>query len=113
MIVASQPSSSSTGDSPEPDASVAPSTKLFWPYRAMPMPTQIPTITSVTSGPAIATLNSSPGLFVSRESFATPPKNHRSIPVISMPERRATSAWPSSWSTSETKNSSTLTTAVP
>ena len=51
-------------------------------------------MTSVTAGPAAATRNSSPGEEVSRVILATPPKNHRSMPEIPMPLRRATIAWP-------------------
>ena len=49
-------------------------------------------ISSVTAGPAALTRNSSPGESVSRLSLAMPPKNHRSIPAISIPLRRATQA---------------------
>jgi hypothetical protein len=77
-----------------------------------PKATHSPTTTSVTSGPAAATRNSSPGDDVSRVSFAMPPKNHRSMPDMPMPLRRATSACPSSWSTSETKKSAAPATAV-
>ena len=64
-----------------------------------------PAISSVTAGPAAATRNSSPGDSASRSIFAMPPKNHRSMPEIPMPLRRATTAWPSSCSTMEAKNS--------
>ena len=40
--------------------------------------------TSVTAGPATATLNSRPGVSGSRPSLARPPKNHRSMPMIGM-----------------------------
>ena len=63
----------------EPDTSI-PSTK----HRTA--------MASVTSGPAIATRNSSPGDCVSRPSLATPPKSHRSMPSIGIPLRMATSA---------------------
>ena len=65
----------------------------------------------VTSGPATATRNSTPGESASLPSFATPPNIHRSMPRIGMPLRIATHAWPSSWSRIERKNSSALTTA--
>ena len=68
-------------------------------------------MTAVTAGPAPAILNSAPGESLSRLSFAMPPKNHRSIAVVVMPARRAASAWPSSCSTIEAKNSGTATTA--
>ena len=76
-------------------------------------PRQTATMIAVTAGPAAATLNSSPGVSESRVSFATPPNSHRSMPAVPMPWRRATSAWPSSCSRSETKNSSVAATAVP
>ena len=65
----------------------------------------------VTSGPAAAIRNSTPAESLSRPSFATPPNIHRSIPRIGMPFRIATTAWPSSWSRIERKNSSALITA--
>ena len=65
-------------------------------------------ITSVTSGPATATLNSTPGDCVSRDIFATPPNSHRSIPAIEMPLRIATTAWPSSCRRIDRKNRSVL-----
>ena len=76
------------------------------------MATKITTRTSVTTGPATAILNSAPGDVVSRAIFATPPNSQRSMPLISMPSRRATSAWPSSCMTSETKNRNTAVTAT-
>ena len=93
--------------------SVAASAKVLQPATAVPIPTHSATTASVTSGPAIATLNSALGVSVSFDILAMPPKNHRSMPRISIPSRRATRAWPSSWSTSETKNRSALATAVP
>ncbi len=78
-----------------------------------PAPTHMRTMTAVTAGPAAATKNSSFGFFESRVSFATPPKSHRSIPLVPMPKRRAVSAWPSSWRRSETKNRSVAATAMP
>ena len=72
----------------------------------------MPTRTSVTSGPAAEIRNSAPADCVSRDIFATPPKNHRSMPLISIPSRRATRAWPSSCRMSETKNRNTAATAT-
>jgi hypothetical protein len=66
------------------------------PDTAVPSAKQIAAITTVTSGPAAATRNSTPGDSVSFPSFATPPNIHRSIPWIGMPLRIATHAWPSS-----------------
>ena len=70
-----------------------------------------PAITSVTSGPATATRNSTPGESDSRPSFATPPNIHRSMPTIGIPLRIATHAWPSSCSRIDRKNRSALRTA--
>ena len=67
---------------------------------------------AVTAGPAAATWNSSFGERESRLSFATPPNSQRSMPAISIPWRRATSACPSSCSSSETKNSIVAATAT-
>ena len=77
------------------------------------MPKQSAAMASVTSGPAIATRNSTPGESVSRSSFATPPNIHRSMPEIGIPLRIATTAWPSSWSRIDRKNSSALAVASP
>jgi hypothetical protein len=41
-----------------------------------------------------------------------PPKNHRSMPAMPMPLRRATIAWPSSCRTMEAKNSTAPATAI-
>ena len=70
------------------------------------------TISSVTAGPAALTRNSSPGDWLSRLSLAMPPKNHRSMPAISIPLRRATHACPSSCSVSDRKNRATEMTAM-
>ena len=70
------------------------------------MPTQISDDQQRDERPAAAMRNSSPGECESRLIFAIPPKNHRSMPVTSMPLRRAMSACPSSCRISETKNSS-------
>ncbi len=77
-----------------------------------PIPRQTRTMTAVTAGPAIATLNSSPGVCESRVSLATPPKSQRSMPEVPIPSRRAISAWPSSWSRSEAKKKMAAATAV-
>ena len=78
------------------------------PDSAIAPPKQIAAIASVTSGPAMATRNSTPGESVSRSSFATPPNSHRSMPEIGMPFRIATTAWPSSCSRIEAKKSSAV-----
>ena len=70
------------------------------------------TISSVTSGPAAATRNSAPGDSVSRFIFITPPNRNSSIPDTSMPSRRAATAWPSSCSRIEPKNSTAAATAT-
>ena len=81
------------------------------PEIAAPRPKQAAAIASVTSGPAAATRNSTPGESVSRPSFATPPNIHRSMPRIGIPFRVATGACPSSCSRIDRKNSSALTVA--
>ena len=78
---------------------------------SIPSPAQTIAITSVTSGPATATRNSTPGDCVSRDIFAMPPNSHRSMPAIAMPLRIATTACPSSCSRIDRKNSSALTVA--
>ena len=69
------------------------------------------TISSVTTGPPIATLNSLPGVSVSRAIRAMPPNIHSVIPWMPMPFRIATNAWPSSCSRIEPKKSRALITA--
>ena len=64
------------------------------------------------AGPATATRNSAPGESVSRLIFITPPKKKRSMPLTSIPSRRAASACPSSCSTIEPKNGSAAATAA-
>ena len=49
-------------------------------------------IRRLTAGPATATANSWPGERVSCRKRASPPSSHSSIPSISIPLRRATSA---------------------
>ena len=113
MIVASQLMSRVAGVTLTLESSVATfQNSLQLPAAAMPTATHAPMISAVTTGPATATLNSSPGDSVSPVIFAMPPKNHRSMPEMPIPSRRATSAWPSSWSTSEPKKSRALATAV-
>ena len=72
---------------------------------------QTAAITSVTTGPATATRNSTPGESESRPSFATPPNSQRSMPWIGMPLRIATTACPNSWSRIDRKKRSALTMA--
>lgn len=107
---ASQPSRARAGEGSDVTRTASRNASL--PDVAIPPTTHATMIRNVTAGPAAATMNSSPGERLSRLSFAMPPKNHSSIPAISMPRRRATSAWPSSWSVSDTKNSTALATAV-
>ena len=68
---------------------------------------------SVTSGPAAATRNSAPGESVSRLIFITPPNRNSSIPVTSIPSRRAATAWPSSCNRIDPKNNTAAATATP
>ena len=74
-------------------------------------PTQASTIAAVTRGPAIAILNSVPGVSESFSSRAKPPNIHSVIPETPIPCRRATKAWPSSCSRIEAKKSAALATA--
>ena len=69
-------------------------------------------IRNVTAGPAIAIRNSWPGERVSLLIFITPPKKKRSIPLTSIPSRRAATAWPSSCSRIEPKKPNAAATAV-
>ena len=69
------------------------------------MAAETPTSTSVTAGPAAAILNSVPGVSLSLLIRATPPNSHSVISVIGIPRRFATTAWPSSWSRIDPKNS--------
>src|SRR5215217_7166897 len=73
---------------PASPSSRAVSQKPSAPASAMLISVPTTTIPSVTSGPAMATLNSWPGVVVSRDIFITPPKKKRSMPLTSMPSRR-------------------------
>ena len=68
-------------------------------------------ISSVTSGPAAATLNSTPAESVSRDMRAMPPKSQSVMSVIAIPLRIATTACPSSCRRIEAKKARALTTA--
>ena len=81
------------------------------PASARPAIAQATTIAAVTSGPAIAILNSVPGVSESFSSRAKPPNNHSVIAETPMLWRLATKAWPSSWSRIEPKKSTALATA--
>ena len=81
------------------------------PESATAAPKQTTAMASVTSGPATATRNSTPGESVSRSSFATPPNIHRSMPEIGIPLRIATRACPSSCRRIERKKRSAVTVA--
>ena len=81
------------------------------PAIAIPAAAVTTAISSVTSGPATATLNSVSGESVSRVIRATPPNSHRVMSEIGIPRRTATNAWPSSWRRIEAKNPSALATA--
>ena len=69
------------------------------------------TMARVTSGPAIATLNSAAGLGDSRSMRAMPPKIQSWMLEMPMPLRSAAKAWPSSCRTIEPKKASALITA--
>ena len=68
-------------------------------------------IRSVTTGPAIAILNSVPGESESLVMRATPPNIHSVMSEMPIPRRRATKACPSSCSRIEAKNARALATA--
>ena len=93
-------------------SSVAASQKLSKPSSAIAASEPATTISSVTSGPAAATRNSWPGDVVSRLIFIMPPKKKRSMPLTSMPSRRAATAWPISCSRIEPKNPRAVKTAT-
>ena len=61
-------------------------------------------MTRLTIGPAIAIRSSAPAEGNRPLNLATPPNSQRTIPSISIPSRRATTAWPSSCRSSEVKN---------
>ncbi len=45
-------------------------------------------------------------------NWATPPKSQSTMPSISIPSRLATTAWPSSWSSSDPKKRTAATAAI-
>ena len=81
------------------------------PASSRPAIAQTTTMTAVTSGPAIAILNSVPGVSESFSSRAKPPNIHRVIAETPMLCRLATKAWPSSCSRMEAKKRTALATA--
>ena len=110
-MLASQASIAST-----PEASVVSITRIavqnsLGPATAIPIATQVAAIARVTTGPAIATLNSVPGESVSPFIRATPPNSHSVIEVIGIPLRTATTACPSSCRRIEAKKRSAEATA--
>jgi hypothetical protein len=96
FIVTSMLSRTYAGDALVSDCRVAASASCVEDSSSVAGIAQTIRITSVTTGPAIATANSAPGERGSRPSCASPPKNHRSMRLTSMPCRMATNAWPSS-----------------
>ncbi len=100
---ASQPTSTSAGVVPAPLRIRAASPKLEPLDTSRPTARKRANSNSVTSGPAVATLNSSEALWGWRRMCSSPPKNHRSMPTTGIPILLAASAWPSSCRTSETK----------
>ena len=99
----SQPISASAGVVMKPSLVSATSVKLPLLAISVPIARQMANSASVTAGPAAAILNSSPAVSGSRLMCESPPKNHRSMPAIGMPSRRAASACPSSCRISEAK----------
>jgi hypothetical protein len=90
LIVASQASISASPEVLAPSSVRA--SRNSSPASRSPAATQTTTIAAVTSGPAIAILNSVPGLSESRCRRATPPNIHSVIPAIPIPFRIATIA---------------------
>ena len=94
-----------------PSQAATPSTALGRPASAINTnrtPKQIE-----TSGPERATRNSAPALANRSLNSATPPNSQRVIESTSIPSRRATHEWPSSWSRIDAKNSRAATIAAP
>ena len=94
-----------------PSQAAAPSTALGRPASAIntnrtPKPIE-------TSGPETATRNSAPALTNRSLNSATPPKSQRVTDSTSIPSRRATHEWPSSWSRIDARNSRAATIAAP
>jgi len=96
---------------PESDSTSIAFSNSCGPAAASPTTVRTTTIASVTSGPAIATLNSVAGLSDSRSIRATPPKIQSWMLEMPIPLRTATIAWPSSCRTIEPKNPTALATA--
>ncbi len=65
----------------------------------------------LASGPAAAIQPSALGVRASRSSRAKPPSPHSSMALVGMSKRRATRAWPSSWTRIEAKKMATPTMA--
>jgi hypothetical protein len=66
----------------------------------------------VTAGPAAAMRNSAPGDSGWPRSRATPPNSHRVMPSMRSPSRTAHRACPSSWASTEAKNSTAAAAAM-
>ena len=111
MIIASQPIIASTPETPELASISTARLNSSAPAAATPTRVSTTTIARVTSGPAIATLNSAAGLSDSRSMRAIPPKIQSWMLEMPMPLRSAAKAWPSSCRTIEPKKASALTTA--
>ncbi len=71
-----------------------------------------PAMTRLAAGPAAAISPSAFGEGESRLRRAIPPSNHSSMPLVSTPNRRATSACDSSWARIDRKKATTPTEAV-
>jgi hypothetical protein len=112
FISTNQLSDSSTGVMLPVVLSVAASNSRCGPTMPSTAATHRSRNPNVASGPAAEILKSSPGLAASRLMCVIPPNRNKSIRLVSIPSCLATSAWPSSCSTSEQKNSSTVTTVV-
>jgi hypothetical protein len=74
-----------------------------------PKPTPIATL---VAGPATAMRSSAAAEGGSLSSIETPPNIHSVMPFTATPSRRATTAWASSWVTSDAKKTTAATAAV-
>ena len=66
----------------------------------------------MAAGPAAAVRNSAPGESGWPRSRATPPNSHRVTPSMRSPSRTARNACPSSWASTDVKNSTAAAAAM-
>jgi hypothetical protein len=101
-----------TSGSLPPLSSVSVSMNSLPPPIAIPAAVATAITATVATGPATATRNSAPAVSGSERMCISPPNRNRSMPETWMPSRRATSAWPISWTMIEPKNRNASTTAA-